>query len=109
MRKLALLRNENEHHYNLIEVVLQRDDLSKSYRPNGGDLSWESFKIDPTTFQVTVLNDNKAEQPERTWAVATPKGKSSPKNIVLWDGVTLKDDKYAYTAITLTLVPAGGA
>jgi hypothetical protein len=105
MRKLALLRNNGEHHFNLIDITLQRDDLSRAYTPSGGDLSWDSFKIDPNTSQISIETDHDAEQPKRTWAVATPKGKSSPMNIALWDGVSV-NDKYDFTPIALTAVSA---
>jgi len=105
MRKLALLRNPGEYHFNLIDVALQRDDLSGAYVPKNGSLSWDVFKVDLSTSQISAETDDEAEHPPR-WAVATPKGKSGPKNIAVWNGAA--DDKYEFTPITLTAVGAGG-
>jgi hypothetical protein len=106
MRKLALLRNPGEHHFNLIDVALERDDLSDAYIPDEGNLSWDMFKLDRTTSQIMAETDDEAKHPPR-WAVAIQKGKSGPKNIALWNGAA--DDKYEFTPITLTAVDAGGA
>jgi hypothetical protein len=108
MRKLALLRTKGEHHFNLIDVTLQRDDLSYDYIPSDGSLSWDMFKIDPSTSQISIETAYDAQQPRRTWAVATPKGKSGPMNIALWNNDSV-DDKYDFTPITLKIVSAEGA
>jgi len=108
MRKLALLRKNGEHHFSLIDVTLQWGDLSYAYIPSDGNLSWDNFKIDRSTSQISIETEDDAKQPKRTWVVATPKGKSSPMNIALWDGVSAHDE-YHFTPIALRVVPAEGA
>jgi hypothetical protein len=108
MRKLALLRNKGEHHFNLIDVTLRKDgtdDLTYAYVPDGGSLSWDNFKINPNTLQISIETDDDAKQPKRTWAVATPKGRSGPRNIISWDGESV-DNKYNFELISLKMVPA---